>query len=295
MEWLESRVVLSNYMVTSTAYSPTTAGTLAYEIGAAITADDGAAVIGFDSSLAGQTISLNTSDTSATIAYGPTAFVISGTGVNITIDGSAAPGLTIDGGYDVDPADAIRPFAVESGSSLTLDNVTVSGGLRRGSLGAAARAAAAAVVARGWGVRSTMTEAHSRLTASPSPITSLEAVAAEPRMEGVLPMVDRAGRSEILRVVPAGARTKGPEWRAVLVGSALGEAEAGLTKLPASPALVDSAASAVAVAVAAPAVGRTGGGRGLRRRRWLPGRYFPGRQWRRWWWRRRPGGWNLQQ
>ena len=40
IEWLESRMVLSNYTVTSTAYSPTTDGTLAYEIGTAITAGD---------------------------------------------------------------------------------------------------------------------------------------------------------------------------------------------------------------------------------------------------------------
>ena len=91
MEWLENRIVLSNYLVTSTSYSPTTNGTLAYEIGAAITADDNAAVIGFDSSLADQTIGLNSSDTSANAACGPTAYVISGAGVNITIDGSAAP------------------------------------------------------------------------------------------------------------------------------------------------------------------------------------------------------------
>jgi large repetitive protein len=135
LEWLESRIVLSPYTVTSVAYSPTTPGTLAYEISAAITAADTSAVIGFSSSLTGQTISLNNTDASAITTYGPTAYVISGMGVNITIDGAGAPGLTIDGGYDVDPADAIRPFAVESGSLLTLENLTVSGGLAQGSPG----------------------------------------------------------------------------------------------------------------------------------------------------------------
>ena len=135
IEWLENRIVLSNYTVTSTAYSATTDGTLAYEIGAAITADDSAAVITFDSSLAGQTIGLDSSDTSAITAYGPTGYVIHGAGVNITIDGSAAPGLTIDGGYDIDPDSTVRPFAVESGSSLTLKNLTVAGGVSRGTNG----------------------------------------------------------------------------------------------------------------------------------------------------------------
>ena len=135
LEWLESRIVLSPYLVTSTAYSPTTEGTLANEIQAAITADDNAAVITFEASLAGQTIELNGSDTSAITAFGPTAYVISGSGVNITIDGSAAPGLTIDGGYDVDPSDTVRPFTVEGASSLTLKNLTVSGGVARGTNG----------------------------------------------------------------------------------------------------------------------------------------------------------------
>ena len=38
-------------------------------------------------------------------------------GSDITIDGSAAPGLTIDGDYDVDPAMRFARSAVESGSS----------------------------------------------------------------------------------------------------------------------------------------------------------------------------------
>ncbi len=64
-------------------------------------------------------------------AYGPTAYVISGSGVNITIDGSGAPGLTISG------SGAIRVFAVTSTASLTLEDLTVSGGLAQGFAGGA--------------------------------------------------------------------------------------------------------------------------------------------------------------
>jgi large repetitive protein len=70
---------------------------------------------------------------SAPLGYGPTAYGISG-GANITIDGSGAPGLTIDGGG------AVRLFAVTSTASLTLEDLTVSGGLAQGGAGGATTA-----------------------------------------------------------------------------------------------------------------------------------------------------------
>jgi hypothetical protein len=128
LEWLEDRIVLSAYTVTSTAYSVLTSGTLAFEINAAITADDPAAVISFDLPN-NSTIALIASDVSANTAFGPTAYVVSGSGVNITIDGSGASGLTIDGG------DAVRLFAVGSTSTLTLENITLTDGRAQGGDG----------------------------------------------------------------------------------------------------------------------------------------------------------------
>ena len=122
MEPLEDRVVLSNYTVTNIDYSGT--GSLGAAIGAAISGDDAHAQIDF-SLPDNSTIALTASDADATTIYGPTAYVVYGSGVNITIDGSSAPGLTIDGG------NAIRLFAVTSTASLTLEDMTVSGGLAR--------------------------------------------------------------------------------------------------------------------------------------------------------------------
>ena len=115
--------VLSNYTVTNINYSGT--GSLGAAIAAAISSDDSHAQIDF-SLPDNSTISLSASDADASTTYGPTAYVISGSGVNITIDGSGAPGLTIDG------SGAIRVFAVTSTASLTLEDLTVSGGLAQG-------------------------------------------------------------------------------------------------------------------------------------------------------------------
>jgi hypothetical protein len=68
-ELLENRIVLASYTVTSILYPAATVGTLAYEIGQAITNNDSAAVIGFSASLAGETISLTSADFSATNTY----------------------------------------------------------------------------------------------------------------------------------------------------------------------------------------------------------------------------------
>ncbi|MDE2508015.1 MAG: IPT/TIG domain-containing protein, partial [Planctomycetota bacterium] len=129
LESLEARLVLSNYLVTSASPDRTVAGSLGNEIAAAVTALDSNAQITFAASLASQTISLSSSYASSVTNYGPTAFVVSGSGVNITIDGLAAPGLVIDGN------NSLRLFAVESGDSLTLKNLTVTGGLAQGTAG----------------------------------------------------------------------------------------------------------------------------------------------------------------
>ncbi|MDR3622883.1 MAG: hypothetical protein P4L85_26250, partial [Paludisphaera borealis] len=79
----------------------------------------------FDPSLAGQTITLTSN--SANSAFGPTALTI--VNDDITIDGAAAPKLTISGN------DAHRIFAVGSGASLTLQNITLTGGRAQGGDG----------------------------------------------------------------------------------------------------------------------------------------------------------------
>ena len=113
-------------MVTNINYSGT--GSLGAAIASAISSDDSHAQIDF-SVPDNSTISLTASDEDASSTYGPTAYVVSGSGVNITIDGSGAPGLTIDG------TGTIRVFAVTSTASLTLEDLTVSGGLARASSG----------------------------------------------------------------------------------------------------------------------------------------------------------------
>ena len=88
--------------------------------------------ITFASSLAGQTITLSSSLLTAPSGfpnpYGGTAFIV-GASDNITIDGSGAPLLTISGN------NATRPFVVAGGGTLTLENLTVSGGFAGGGNG----------------------------------------------------------------------------------------------------------------------------------------------------------------
>ena len=83
--------------------------------------------IAFDASLAGETITLVNVDTSAANVYGNTALVDDG--ADITIDGSGAPGLVISGN------DTLRPFAVTSTASLTLEDLTIGDGLAQGFAG----------------------------------------------------------------------------------------------------------------------------------------------------------------
>ncbi len=129
LELLEDRRLLSAYSVTNTNYSGT--GSLGAEIAAAVAANDSAAVITFSGVAADSTIQLSSSDVnSAAAGVGPTAFLINSDDTSITIDGSGAPGLVIDGGS------AVRLFAVAFGSALTLGNLTVADGSSLGKNGA---------------------------------------------------------------------------------------------------------------------------------------------------------------
>ncbi len=122
---LEDRRLLTSYVVSNTNYSGQ------YSLGAAITAADaagGSSQITFNLP-SNSTIALTGSDVSSVVTFGPTGFVISGASTNITIDGSNAPGLTISGG------NAVRLFAVGSGETLVLENLTITDGKAQGGAG----------------------------------------------------------------------------------------------------------------------------------------------------------------
>jgi hypothetical protein len=89
----------------------------------------GADIIVFDASLAGQTITLTSDSTYPNLGttFGPTALVINID--NITIDGSAASGLSISGNS------ARRVFAVTPGATLALKNLTITAGKALGGAG----------------------------------------------------------------------------------------------------------------------------------------------------------------
>ena len=138
MEALEVRVNPSNYSVTGLGY--TGSGTLSDAIHQAIASHDSSAYISFSGIAPNSTIQLGatTLDTTpldsfgfynVTTIYGPTAYAVTGSGVEITIDGSSAPGLTIDGG------NAVRLFLVRAGNTLNLKNLTLSDGYARGANG----------------------------------------------------------------------------------------------------------------------------------------------------------------
>ena len=145
LEPLENRRVLSNYVVSNTAYDPGEPGTLGYAIAAAIGAHDSDAQITFNLP-ADSAISLTAGDLSGNANFGPTAYVIDGGtgGVNITIDGAAAPGLIISGG------NAIRPFAI-IGATLTLKNLSVEDGRAQGYAGGGGSWGGAGGGGAGWG------------------------------------------------------------------------------------------------------------------------------------------------
>jgi hypothetical protein len=83
-------------------------------------------------------ITLTSNDTFNPFTFGPTALVIA-PGDNLTIYGiPAAPGVTISGN------NSQRIFGVLPGASLTLQNLTLTGGLARGGAGGSAVGSAAA-------------------------------------------------------------------------------------------------------------------------------------------------------
>ncbi len=144
LELLEDRCLLSTYSVTNTEYSGT--GSLGAAITAAVAVHDSAAVITFSGVPANSTIQLNSGDVSSAAAeFGPTAFFITGSGTKITIEGSGAPGLVINGG------NAVRPFVVAGGDCA--DARKPDAGRRHAPRAAPATApsAAAAAAAAGLG------------------------------------------------------------------------------------------------------------------------------------------------
>src|SRR5215469_5860487 len=129
LEALEERLTPSNYTVTDASDTAGSASdvTLRYAINQAVSSQDQNAVIGFSSALAGQTLTLSQSDSSSANIYGPTAFVVNN--AKITIDGSNAPGLILDGN------NALRLLAVTNTATLQLEYLTVEGGLASGGNG----------------------------------------------------------------------------------------------------------------------------------------------------------------
>ncbi|MGH7168841.1 MAG: hypothetical protein ACRELG_00995, partial [Gemmataceae bacterium] len=127
LEALEDRLTPSTYTVTDAGDTAGSASdvTLRYAITQAVANQDQNAVIGFSSTLAGQTIKLSLTDSNT--SYGPTAFVVNN--AKITIDGSNAPGLILNGN------NALRLFAVTNTASLTMEDLTVEGGLAQGGTG----------------------------------------------------------------------------------------------------------------------------------------------------------------
>ena len=116
LEPLEDRLTPSTYTVTDASDAAGSANdvTLRFAISQAVSTQDQNAVINFSSTLAGQTITLSQNDTSAANIYGPTAFVVNN--AKITIDGSNAPGLVLNGN------NALRLLAVTNTASLNTNS-----------------------------------------------------------------------------------------------------------------------------------------------------------------------------
>lgn len=126
LEVLEDRLAPAAFVVTNTADSGT--GSLRAAIDAA-NAAGGSNTITFAPAVAGQTITASANDTNHPFAFGPTAFVIA-KGDNLTIAGDPAlAGITLSGGG------IHRLFAVYAGASLTVENLTLTGGMAQGGAG----------------------------------------------------------------------------------------------------------------------------------------------------------------
>jgi len=121
LELLEDRLAPASFVVSSLADSG--ANTLRAAVDAA-NASPGNNMITFSGAAVGGTIDLTTTDTTNPFQFGPTALVIV-VGDNLTIQGDPTLGVTIMGpgaGFN------LRDFAVAAGATLTLDDVTISGG-----------------------------------------------------------------------------------------------------------------------------------------------------------------------
>jgi len=126
LETLEDRLAPASFIVTSTADSG--AGTLRAAVDAA-NAAGGTNTITTAASVAGQTVTLTSNDTTNPFAFGPTGLVIAA-GDDLTITGGdASLGLTISGG------NTHRVFGVLTGGTLTVQYVTITGGLAQGGTG----------------------------------------------------------------------------------------------------------------------------------------------------------------
>jgi hypothetical protein len=128
IEAFEPRLLMSTYTVTNLNASG--AGSLADAVTSAVSAG-GSSDIVFQSNLAG-TITESTPDTNAAATgAGPSAFVIENN-ASITIDGAdGGSGLTLDGGS------AMRLFYIGSGSTLSINDLTLADGISQGGNGAA--------------------------------------------------------------------------------------------------------------------------------------------------------------
>jgi len=89
----------------------------------------GSNTITFASGVFGQTITLSSNDSNHPFAFGPTALVIA-KGDNLVIAGDPTQaGITLSGGG------SHRLFAVYAGASLTLEDLTLTGGKAQGGAG----------------------------------------------------------------------------------------------------------------------------------------------------------------
>jgi hypothetical protein len=135
LESLEDRLAPASFVVTTVA--DTGAGSLRAAVDAA-NAAGGANTITFSGAAVGGTITLAANDTNSPFAFGPTCLVIGTTTVadNLTIIGDPVAGVTISGGG------VKRIFGVLGNdlpttpvSSLTVQNVTLTGGVATGGAG----------------------------------------------------------------------------------------------------------------------------------------------------------------
>ncbi len=126
LETLEDRLAPAAFVVMDTADSGS--GSLRAAIDAA-NAAGGSNTITFAPAVAGQTITASANDTTHPFAFGPTAFVID-PGDNLTIAGDPTQaGIALSGGG------SHRLFAVYGGASLTVENLTLTGGKAQGGAG----------------------------------------------------------------------------------------------------------------------------------------------------------------